>query len=213
MDLETSRTLGGIGALLMFIGPIVGMYTGILGLIGLILALIGLKGLADNYNEQRIFNNALYGVLTIIVGAVISIAIIVIAAFGLFAALGIDLSDLASMQATFQQIDWVAIMDWSIIWPYVAAILASLIVFFVFIIVMALFLRTSLNFLSAKSKVGLFSTTGLILLIGAALTIIAIGLLLIWVDLLILAVAFFSIRPAPAQPAATMAPQPPPPAQ
>jgi uncharacterized membrane protein len=73
-------------------------------------------------------------------------------------------------------------------------------VLFVFVIITAILLRKSLGLLSAKTGVGLFGTTGLLILIGAVLTIIAIGLLLIWIAMLILAIAFFSIKPQQAQP-------------
>jgi uncharacterized membrane protein len=80
-------------------------------------------------------------------------------------------------------------------------------VLFVFVIITAIFLRKSLGLLSTKTGVGLFGTTGLLILIGAVLTIIAVGLLLIWIAMLILAIAFFSIKPQQAQPAmATAAP-------
>lgn len=47
MTLGSSKTIGGIGALLLFIGflPFAGLYSGLLGLIGLILVLIAMKGL------------------------------------------------------------------------------------------------------------------------------------------------------------------------
>ncbi len=59
MTLESSKNLGGIGALLIVIGTIGSAvpYAGILSLIGVILLLIGLKGLANFYKEEDIFNN------------------------------------------------------------------------------------------------------------------------------------------------------------
>ncbi|NWG10353.1 DUF996 domain-containing protein [Candidatus Bathyarchaeota archaeon] len=206
MNLETSRMLGGIGAILMFIMPFLGAYTGILGLIGLIMVLIAMKGLADNYSEQGIFNNALYGVIAAIVGGVISAAVIFVAAFDMFAALGIAIAQWTDWQM-LQQLDWSALMSTEILTTFLIYIVASLVVLFVFIIITAIFLRKSLNLISAKSGVGLFGTTGLLVLIGAILTIIAIGLLLIWIALILLAVAFFSIRPTAAQPAPAPPPQ------
>lgn len=206
MDLETSRTLGGIGAILMFIMPFLGAYTGILGLIGLILVIIGLKGLADHYNEQGIFNNALYGIITAIIGVAVFAAILIVGTVGLFTRLGIDIANWTDW-AMFQRIDWTAITDLTVFWDFAMAILAGIVILFVLFIIAAIFLRKSLNLLSAKSGVGLFGTTGLLILIGAVLTIIAIGLLLIWIAFILLAVAFFSVRPRAAQPAA---PAPPP---
>ena len=55
--LESSKTLGGIGAILMVISPFGSIYTGIIGLVGLILVLVAFNGLADYYKDRRIFNN------------------------------------------------------------------------------------------------------------------------------------------------------------
>jgi uncharacterized membrane protein len=194
MDLYTSKTLGGIGALLMFIMPFLGTYTGILGLIGLILVLVAMKGLADNYGEQGIFNNALYGVIAAIVGIVAFIAVLIIAAMGLFTALGLEFTEWTNW-AILQEINWSALMDMTFFTNFLIAIVASVVVLFAFVVVTAIFLRKSLSLLSAKSGVGLFGTIGLLVLIGAVLTIIVVGLLLIWISLILLAVAFFSIRP------------------
>jgi len=202
MTLESSKTLGGIGALLMVITPFLGVYTVVLGLIGLILVMIALKGLSDHYNEGGIFNNALYGAILAIIGGVVFVAVIVVAAVGLLSALGIGMSTLSDPTAlssiNWQEIVTVDIID--ILLPHIAAILGSFVVLFIFVVVASIFLRKSLTLLSAKTDVGLFSTTGLIILIGAVLTIIGVGLILLWVALILLTVAFFSIKTQPAQP-------------
>jgi uncharacterized membrane protein len=184
----------------MFIMPFLGGYGGILGLIGLILVLIAMKGLADTYNEQGIFNNALYGIIAAIVGGVITIAIIFWGLVDFFTTLGIDIANWTN-PAILSSIDWTELMNFSILTNFLIYIAAAVIVLFVFLIITAIFLRKSLSLLSAKSGVGLFGTTGLLLLIGAVLTIIAIGLILIWIAFILLAVAFFYIKAAPAQPA------------
>jgi len=199
MTLESSKTLGGIGALLMVIGPFLGVYTGVLGLIGLILVMIALKGLSDHYNEGGIFNNALYGAILAIIGGVVFVAVIVVAAVGLLSALGIHWSTLSD-PAALSSINWQEIVNFDILWPHIAAILGSFVVLFIFVVVASIFLRRSLTLLSAKTGVELFGTTGLIILIGAVLTIIGVGLILIWVALILLTVAFFSIKTQPAQP-------------
>ena len=208
MDLTTNKNLGGVGAILMFISPLltfVAPYAGLLGLIGFILVLISLKGLGDHYNEGGIFNNALYGFIAGIVGCVVSAGVFLATALTVIADLGIS--------------DWTNPNEWTAaftgeaafdtILKLAGAVIIALVILFVFVILTAWFYRKSLNLLSAKSGVGMFGTTGLILLIGAVLTIIAIGFLLIWIAVILLAVAFFSIRttggPTPE------APPPPPP--
>jgi uncharacterized membrane protein len=91
--------------------------------------------------------------------------------------------------------------------PYAAAIVGAWVALFVFVVVAAIFLRRSLNTLSEKSSTHMFTTTGLLILIGGILTIIAIGVILLWVALILLAIAFFEIKTEPiqAQPMASSA--------
>jgi uncharacterized membrane protein len=202
MTLESSKNLGGIGAILMFIGvlPYISSY-GIVLLVGLILVLIAMYGLANYYRESGIFNNALYAVIAAIVGVVVFVAVVFIALFDFFAKLGltIGIGNMADWATELSQIDW-ANIGFNLIGSFLAYILLALVVLFVFVIITAVFLRRSLGSLSAKSGVGLFGTTGTLILVGAVLTIIVIGLLLLWIALLLLAVAFFSIKPQQAQP-------------
>jgi uncharacterized membrane protein len=55
-------------------------------------------------------------------------------------------------------------------------------------------MRRSLKQVSDKSTVGLFGTAGLLLLIGAFLTIVFIGFILMWVAALLIAIAFFQLK-------------------
>ena len=204
MTLESNKTLGGVGALLMVISPFSGFVAGtfgsVLGLIGLILVLIAMKGLADHYNEGGIFNNTFYGVILTIIGGIVFVGAIVVGAVGLLSELNLDLATLSTDPAAISTVDWQGIINFSNIWDYLVIILASLVILFVFVVVAAIFYRKSLNSLAQKTGVGLFGTTGLILLIGAVLTIIVIGFLLLWVAMILLTVAFFSIKPESAQP-------------
>ncbi len=206
MTLDSNKTLGGVGALLMVIGPFLGSYTGVLGLIGLILVMIALKGLSDHYTEGGIFNNALYGVVIAIIGGVISVAVIVMTAVDFLSAVGIDISTAWSDPTVFSSINWEELVTWDILWPHIAAIIGTLVALFVFVVVAAIFLRRSLTTLSEKTGVGLFGTTGLLMLIGAILTIIGVGFILLWVALIPLTVAFFSIKTQPTQPPPTTPP-------
>jgi uncharacterized membrane protein len=202
MTMQTSKTLGGIGALLLVISPfsfVAGVFGSILGLVGLILVLIAMKGLADHYNEGGIFNNSLYGVIVSIIGAVVFAAALVMTAVSFFRDLGIELGDLSD-PAVFTGINWMEGAIFDSVMAHVGVILASLVVLWIFAIVAAILYRKSLTALSSKTGVSLFGTAGLLLLIGAVLTVIVIGLLLIWIALILLTVAFFQIREEPVQP-------------
>jgi len=204
MTFESSKNMGGIGAILLVVGTFIPFFAGIYGwiidLIGVILLFIGLKGFSDYYKDSRIFNNALYSLVIIIIGGVITAVVIVTAALNLLKALGIDLNNLTGAQQIMTNITWDTVA------PYAAQILLGLVLFVVFIVVSAFFLRRSLNGLSEKTSVHLFATAGLLFLIGAFLTIVVIGLALIWIAILLMAIAFFQIPSQPPQ--QTTAPPP-----
>ena len=202
MTLQSNKTLGGVGALLMVISPfLVSGFTLLAGLVGLILVLIAVKGLSDHYKEASIFNNSLYGVILSIVGVVVFVAALFVTALSFFTnVLGIELSAALSDPTAFSNIDWTEAMILDNLMAHVAALVGSLLILFIFVVVAAIFYRKSLTTLAEKTGVGLFGTAGLLLLIGAVLTIIVIGFLLIWVALILLTAAFFQIRAEPTQP-------------
>jgi uncharacterized membrane protein len=209
MSIETSKILGGIGAILMFIGviPVVSSY-GVIELIGLILVMVALYNLASYYAEGGIFNNALYGVIAGIVGVVVAVGVVVLAVltslrdflYAIFPSWNGDWTALSGLTPDPSNISLEAIG------PFLAGIFATLIILWVFAIIATFFARRSLVSLSAKSGVGLFSTAGLLLLIGAVLIIaLGIGLLLMWIGALLLAIAFFQLKPKQTQPAMSAA--------
>jgi uncharacterized membrane protein len=209
MTLESSKNMGGIGAILLVIGPLIsyaaGAFALIIDLAGLILLFVGLKGFADYYKDSGIFNNALYALIIGIIGAVISIVLIVTAAIGLLNALGIDIANLSNI-TNIQQI--ASSVTWDKVAPYVIQIVLSLVLLVVFIIAAAIFFRRSMNSMSQKVNVHLFATAGLLFLIGAVLLIVIIGLLLLWISMILVAVAFFQISSQPVQQPVTPPPAP-----
>jgi uncharacterized membrane protein len=202
MTLQSNKTLGGVGALLMVISPfLVSGFTLLAGLVGLILVLIAVKGLSDHYKEASIFNNTLYGVILSIVGGAVFVAALFVTAVSFFTnVLGIELSTAFSDPTAFSNIDWAEAIVFENLMAHVAALVGSLLILFIFVVVAAIFYRKSLTTLAEKTGVSLFGTAGLLLLIGAVLTIIAIGFLLIWIALILLTAAFFKIRAEPTQP-------------
>lgn len=204
MEIGTSKILGGVGALLMFVGvlPYVN-YFGVIELIGLILVMVALYDLGSHYREGGIFNNALYGLIIGIVGGVVSIVAVIITVltsltnflYTVFPDWNGDWTALSGLTPNVSNITLDTIM------PFITGIIVVFIILWVFSILAAFFIRRSLGTLSAKSGVGLFSTAGLLLLIGAVLIILlGIGLILIWISALLLAIAFFQIKPQQAQP-------------
>jgi uncharacterized membrane protein len=195
MDFETGKTLGGIGAILMIVGVLGGIgipYAGLASLIGMILVLVALKGMADYYQESGIFNNALYGLITTIVGVVIFAGVIVTVVLSMLSSAGIDLTNPLSIQEYFMNLTLENLMT------LLVGSLAAIVVFFIFLVISAVFFRKSLNSLSAKSGEKMFGWAGLLWLIGAVLSIVAIGFILIFISWILIAVGFFSIKKAAA---------------
>ncbi len=197
MSVETNKILGGVGALLMFIGiiPFISYY-GILELIGLILVFVALYNFGSHYKEGGIFNNALYGLILGIVGVVVAVAVAIV---GILA----QLSTFMDKIYPGWNGDWTSIsgmtpnlsnLNFSDIMGFIGPIIALFVILWVFAIISAYFVRRSMVKLSAKSGIGLFGTAGLLLLIGAVLLVIVIGAILIWIAVLLIAIAFFRIR-------------------
>ncbi len=206
MTIESNKILGGVGALLMFLGVFPYINTvGIVELIGAILILVALHGFASIYNEKAIFNNAIYAIGAGIVGVVSAVAIgiaVVLPSIKdfllkIFPSWNGNWSSLSSLSGMTPDTSNISTSD---VLPFIAAAIVIIVILWIFAIVAAFFLRRSLKHLSAKTNVGLFSTTGLLLLIGAVLIIIfGLGILLMWIATLILAIAFFTMKPREAQ--------------
>jgi uncharacterized membrane protein len=211
MTLESSKTLGGIGAILMFIGifPFISYY-GIVEIVGAILILISLRGLASHYRQSGIFSNALYGVIAGVVGVVIAVVAAVVTVLT-------SLTDLLKQIYPGWNGDWSTLqgmtpntsnLDYSTIYPLVAGIIAVLVIVWIFAIIASFFVWRSLKQVSNNSNTGLFGTAGLLLLIGAIIPIF--GLLLMWIAALLLAIAFFTMKTTEQPMVASMSPPPPP---
>jgi uncharacterized membrane protein len=168
MSLESNKTLGGIGAILLAIP--------FLNLVGIILVLIALKGMADYYNDEEIFKNAIYGFIFGIVGSLALVAFILMFVFGI-----VTISPVIAPLAGW----WLVIV--------------TVVVLYVFSLIAAIFYRRSLDSLAEKSGEHMFNTAGLILLIGAVIPVI--GEILKLVAWIIAAVGFFSIKMPTQQPA------------
>lgn len=200
------KNLSGAGAILIFISFFSSGFTppfgsGILGLIGLIIMLIGVKGLSDYYNEPDIFNNILYGSVTWIVGSIVAVG----------AAISIVLASITDFLYKIYpgwNGDWRSLsgltpdtsnLQLSDVLPFLEAALIVFVILFITVIIVAFFYRRSLIELKQRSGIGLFGTSGTILLLGAILTIILIGYVIVWISMLLIAIAFFQLRPPPKQ--------------
>ena len=214
MILDSSKNVGGIGAILIIIGALAFFVQPLLTLgfcfVGAILMLFALHGLADYYKEKGIFSNGLYGFIALVGGSIVTFA-----GFFYLVFYTTDVTNLLSKLYPGFNGDWSTLpnltantnLDPAEIVPFISPILAVLVVAWIFIIIAAFFTWRSVKDLSSKSKVGLFSTAGLLLLVGAIIPLL--GLVLMWIAILLLAFAFFQIKPQPEQQAATISSSPP----
>jgi uncharacterized membrane protein len=179
MSLESNRTLGGVGALLIAIGS----FFPFLSLVGIILVLVAMRGLADYYKDESMYTDALYGFIFGLIGAIAAIALFVAYFFSL-----ITTSTIAPGPSP------VAVPG--MIGPIgaIGVLILILVVVFIFFLIQAVFYRRAFELLSDKSGEKMFRTAGLLLLIGAILTIVLIGFVLLFVGWIIAAVGFFSMK-------------------
>ncbi len=196
MTFESSKNLSAVGALLLVIGAVLGFvwsFSAFLSLIGIILLLIGLKGLANYYKEDGIFNNALYSIIIAIVGCVVGVGVIAVSAVSALADIGIDWANIEDWANVGTDVATVFTdFDFSVILNLLGALVIGVIIFYIVLIISMFFFRKSMNQLSTKSGIGLFGTAGLLMLIGAVIPII--GLLIIWIGAILATVAFFQMK-------------------
>ena len=184
MTVASNRMLGGIGSLLMTSGvvgalfgladlfipnPALSLYGAVtlfgalfdfLIFIGFILFFIGMYGLSRDYNEQGIFNNVIYSIIS---------AVIMIVLTGVVLVFAIVLNSInnAGSSSTNPIVSTVEYASSGQMPP--TQLLATPLVS-IATIVMAIFLMRAFNQLSIKTEVSLFKTGGKILLYTSILT-------------------------------------------
>jgi uncharacterized membrane protein len=165
-SLESNKNLAGIGSILLMF-PFV-------SIVGIILVFVGMKGLAEYYKDDRIYHNALRGLIFLIIAAVaIAVAVplfVLGGAFGIFA--------LGPLGVGFGLISFFLVIA----------------LVFVFYLLAAMNLRKAFNALAQKSGEHMFETAGMLLFFGAIFTIILVGFVLIFLAWIIATIAFFSIK-------------------
>ena len=178
MNVQTSKKLGILGVLIIFLDAILSVlkiipafsnisFYNIPRIIGIIIILISLYHLANIYQTKTIYTNARIGAIVAISGIIIDISC------------GINLAPIMENAAT-TTILMVALLNF--------VILA------VFFIIAAFFVRRSLNELATRSDINDFATAGQTLFIGAVLTIIIFGTIIMGIAFLILITAFSKLK-------------------
>ena len=181
MTIESNRTLGGVGAILMIIGVIsslfslfryifpdsagalafagIGSVFGILSFVGFILFLVAMYGFSKDYNDHRIFNYLLYGIIITIIAAVVTAVIFFIVLLSNFVSL---FPSFSSSAPSSTQISSQLSKIFGLILPLFGLVGVIWIAFNV----------KAFNLLSDKSKVPLFRIGAKVLLAGALVNIV-----------------------------------------
>lgn len=135
-------------------------------LVGYILIIIAVKEISDDLQDNAIFNNILIAAITGIVGALAGASFIIFEAIGGILTYGMSA---------------------------ILGAITGLLVVWVFLIVSAIFLKKAYDTMSVKLGVGTFRTAATLYLVGAVLTIVLVGFLVLFVAEILQAVAYFSI--------------------
>lgn len=192
--LTDAKYIGGIGSVLMLLAivPEAGF---ILFLIGVVMVAIAAKRISDVVEDPSIFRNMLLGIILLIVGGFAGVAVGL--ALGLWRIF--QLISTIPLSGDFQ-FDFDDPQLLSILMDIAIAVLAALVIIWVFAIVSSIFLRKSFVSMSKRLGVGLFSTVGLLYLIGAASAIVLIGFLILFIAVIIQVIAFFTMPEQPPTP-------------
>lgn len=139
-------------------------------LVGYILMIIAIRDISKDLKDKTIFSNVIIAAATGIVGAIAGASVVVFGAIsGIFT---------AGVSAFFGAI-------------------TGLLLVWVFLIISAVFLKRAYDSMSKELGVKTFDTAATLYLVGAVLTIVLVGFILLFVAEIMQAVAFFSIPDQP----------------
>lgn len=178
-SLGQAKTLGGVGSILVLLGavPSVGF---VLAIAGFIMILVAVKNVSETVNEPKIFNDMIIAVVTAIIGLVV-FGLVVVAAISSFINIGALGTTPAPGTVPAGLISGIVLL------------VVGLFLLWIFYLVSAIFLRKSYDRIAMRLNVNMFKTTGLLYLIGAALTIVIVGILILLIAEILQIVSFFSI--------------------
>ncbi|MGD0424721.1 MAG: DUF996 domain-containing protein [Candidatus Bathyarchaeia archaeon] len=170
--ISSSKILGGIAEVLVLFSFI--PYGWIVAIIGVILVLVATKRISEVIGDRSVFSNMLISIVASFVGIVI---------------LGVLLMSVivSAMGGSYEGFGQNPLLG----------IAVGLVVLWITMIVHAYYFRKSFNAIAANFNADVFKTAGTIKLIGAYLTIVLIGFVIVWLGDLIAAIAFFSMPDQP----------------
>lgn len=156
---------------------------GVVSLIGLILFFLAMNHLSHYYNEPAIFKNALYGFLITVIGGVVAIII--------------EFTFIAGLASRFPSANTTATIT-PIISQFIIGFIAIIGIAFLFGVISAVLYWRAFSKLAEKSSVENFKTAGLLYLIGILLTVVGVGVILVWIAWIYAAMGYRQLKPLPA---------------
>jgi uncharacterized membrane protein len=173
---EYSKTLAMEGSILLVFGliPYVGWA---IGIVGIVLLLRAMREFANYYQDNGIYNNASTGVKYYVV-ALIALAV---SAAGFIVGFVFNFPNMSAFGVG------------NVVSLTVG--LVFLVLAFAFFILASFHLRRSLNILAQKTGEHSFETAGTLLWVGSILTILIVGLLLIFIAWIFAVIGFFTMKP------------------
>lgn len=182
MNFENNKKLAGEASILLLLSiiPYVGW---VLGIIGIVLLLKSMKEFSAYYQDNRIYQNSWTGIKYYIVALVAATVAVTAMVIGVASAIGFGLTGSFAFTAGFG--------------VGLIAFIAGLITAFVFYVLAATHLKTTFNILAEKSGDQTFATAGTLLWVGSILTIILVGLVLIFIAWIFATIGFFGMKNQP----------------
>lgn len=182
-SLSGAKAIGGVGAILLLLSFIP---TGgsVFGVAGFIMILIAVKYISDILGSREIFRSMITAVIFSIAAIVVASVVVTGTMLNAFQNGYFTGTDPMSPAPGVTPGQWLA---------FAAMIAIGLVAAWILFMISAVYLRRSYYAIDAGLDVHTFHTAGLLYFIGAALSIIMVGFVILLVAEIVTAVAFFSI--------------------
>lgn len=153
----------------------------LLSIVGYVLTLIAVKYVSDEVHDSTIFTDMVLAVITGIAGVAVGAFALFFGALSSVFTLGIGAF---------------------------LGIAAFLVIIWIVLIISSIFVRRAFDKMASKLNIGTFRTAGTLYFVGALLTIVLVGFLILFVAFIVQVIAFFSIQEGQSAFPTTMNPQP-----
>ncbi len=179
VNFESNKNLAGGASILLLLSII--PYAGwVFGIVGIVLLLRSMKEFSNFYGDKGIYQNSWTGVKYYIVALIAATVAVTSLIVGIASATAFTFTGLLTFTTGFS--------------VGLIAFIAGLVIAFIFYVLAATHLKTSLYKIAEKSGDQELATAGTLLWIGSILTIILVGLVLIFAAWIFATIGFFGMR-------------------